>query len=134
MQDMPQVRQFMTRSPKTIPASTPLSTVVRLMREYCVRHFPVEIGGTLVGVVSERNVKVALLSREGDQYRAEDVMIPAPYVVDPSTDLFTVVSAMADEKYGSAIIQEGNGKVVGILTLVDVCRALCQHLEDCHLQ
>lgn len=126
---MPQVREFMTRAPKTVSASTPLETVQCLMEELGIRHFPVEKDGKLLGIVSERNVKAALLTSTGKDFSAEDVMLPQPYVVPPYTDLDLVVAAMAEEKYGSAIIQEDSGEVVGIFTTVDVCRALYQVLE-----
>ncbi len=126
---MPKVQEFMTRSPKTMVAETPLETVQCLMKEWGIRHFPVEKQGTLVGIVSDRNVKAALLSPEGKSFSAEDVMVPEPYVVPPDVDLDLVVSAMAEEKFGCAIVQEGDGKVVGIFTTVDACRAFCQILE-----
>lgn len=45
------------------------------------------------------------------------------YVVGPDTPLEQVASAMADHKYGCAVVTEGN-HVVGIFTTVDALRAL----------
>ncbi len=46
-----------------------------------------------------------------------------PYTTAPDTPVSEVARAMAADKYGSAVVTQ-NGKVVGILTTVDVCRIL----------
>lgn len=126
---MPQVREYMTPTPHTIAAETPLPTVQELMRQHRVRHLPVKKGETLVGIISDRSVKSALGFEGKNTLTAEDVMIRDPFTVAPQTDLDEVVAAMAEEKYGCALIQDNDGKLVGIFTTVDACRALRQVLE-----
>jgi CBS domain-containing protein len=119
----------MTRAPKTISDDTALETISAEMKRLNVRHFPVERNGVLVGVVSDRNVKAAHLNNRTQSFKAEDVMISEPFVVPPHSTLDTVVSAMADEKVGCAIIQQDAGEIVGIFTTTDACRALSQILR-----
>jgi len=119
----------MTQSPRVIEFDTPLEKAESIMQLMQVRHLPVERQGKLVGILSGRNVKAALLSQEGHKFKAEDVMIPDPYVVPAHLELDLVAAAMAEEKYGSAIVQEEDGKVIGIFTTVDACRALREILE-----
>ncbi len=126
---MPQIREFMTRSPKTVASNTSLDAVHSLMKQGGIRHLPVEKSGRMVGIISERNVQAALLHSHSERLAAEDVMIPDPFVVPPHAELDLVASAMAEEKFGCAIVQEEGGAVVGIFTTVDACRALCQVLE-----
>jgi acetoin utilization protein AcuB len=45
------------------------------------------------------------------------------YTVQPETPLLDVAAAMADHKYGCAVVTEGH-HVVGIFTTVDALRAL----------
>lgn len=126
---MPQVREYMTLTPHTIAAETSLQKVQELMRQYRVRHLPVKKGATLVGIISDRSVKSALGSAGENVLTAEDIMIPDPFSVAPQTNLDEVVAAMAEEKYGCALIRDDDGKLVGIFTTVDACRALRQVLE-----
>lgn len=126
---MPQIREYMTKAPKIIEVTQTLETAQSLMHQMGVRHLPVEKEGTLVGILSERNTTAALLTKQGAQFTVADVMMPNPYVVAPECELDLVVAAMAEEKYGSAIVQDGNGKVIGIFTTIDACRAFCQVLE-----
>ena len=57
-------------------------------------------------------------------------MMPDVFAVSPDTELSTVVEAMAAEKYGCALIQEKDGRVVGVVTTVDACRLLAELLKD----
>ena len=126
---MPQVREYMTPTPHTIASETPLKEVQELMRQNRVRHLPVKKGEALVGNISDRSVKSALGSTGENVLTAEDIMIPDPFSVSPQTNLDEVVAAMAEEKYGCALIRDDDGKLVGIFTTVDACRALRQVLE-----
>lgn len=126
---MPQVREYMTPTPHAIASETPLKEVQELMRQHRVRHLPVKKGEALVGIISDRSVKSALGSTGENVLTAEDIMIPDPFSVSPQTDLDEVVAAMAEEKYGCALIRDDDGKLVGIFTTVDACRALRQVLE-----
>jgi acetoin utilization protein AcuB len=128
LKKMPQVREFMTRAPLTVSQDTPLGAVIDIFRKLDIRHVPVTDGKKLVGVLSERNVRAALVSGVGaDRFQARDAMMPDPYVTDASTPLAEVADRMAEDKYGCAIVEE-DGHVVGIFTTVDACRALRQVL------
>lgn len=123
---MPQVRSFMTPTPYTVAVDTPVFHIRELMRERRVRHLPVKSGDEIVGIVSDRSVKSAT---DRDHLRAVDVMIPQPFWVSPETPLEEVAAAMAEEKYGCALVKESSGELVGIFTTADACRALRQVLQ-----
>jgi acetoin utilization protein AcuB len=59
---------------------------------------------------------------------AADAMSSEVYKVSPESPLDGVVKEMASRKYGSAVVVSNN-KVVGVLTTVDVCRALGELLS-----
>jgi acetoin utilization protein AcuB len=106
-----------------------MSVAHRLMREQHIRHLPVLHQGKLVGVVTDRDLRLVETLRDVDptQVVVSEAMTPEPYVVSPDTQLDEVVSMMAAKKFGSAVISD-NGKVVGIFTTVDACSALAELL------
>ncbi len=57
-----------------------------------------------------------------------EAMTQDPYVVSPDAALDEVVSTMGESKIGSAVVTQ-NGKVVGIFTTVDACRAFSDLLH-----
>jgi acetoin utilization protein AcuB len=119
----------MTRMPKTLPVSAPLEEALMLMRQQGFRHVPVEEAGKLVGVLSDRAVKSAAASGWAKKLTVGDVMIGDPFTTSTDTPLDAVASVMAEEKFGCAILCDDAGKVEGIFTTVDACRALRQLLE-----
>lgn len=127
---IPTVQKYMSTSPHSIGVDQPLSRAHVMMREHGFRHLPVLKGGTLVGMLTDRDLHLveSLKDVDPEKVLVEDAMSTAVYSVSPDAPLDEVVSSMAEHKYGSAVVMQ-NSKVVGIFTTVDVCRALAELLH-----
>lgn len=122
-----QVQAFMTPSPHTIGRDQPLDRAARMFRDFHVRHLPVLAGGNLVGMLSERDVAlVETLGVDSSKEIVESAMSQDCYAVAPTDELGKVAAHMAQHKYGSAVVTDDDKKVVGVLTTVDICRALAE--------
>lgn len=130
MKAMPKIQKVMTTMPHTIGADIDVRKAMEMMREYRIRHLPVQKAGTLVGVISDRDIKLARSFQGPGDLKVDDVMTPDPFVVHPDAELDEVVLNMAEHKYGCAIVQQTNGKVVGILTDNDALRILGETLRS----
>ena len=126
---VPHIKKYMTTDVQTIGDEQPMSVAHRLMREQHIRHLPVLHQGRLVGMVTDRDLRLVETLRDVDPTRiaVSEAMSPEPYVVGPEAELDEVVSMMAAKKYGSAVVSD-NGKVVGIFTTVDACSAFADLL------
>jgi acetoin utilization protein AcuB len=120
----------MTTTPHTIGSDQTIAKAAAVMSEHHIRHLPVLRGGRLLGVLSDRDVKLIEGFRDVDATttKVEEAMTEQPYTVEPGAPLDEVVSTMAEKKLGSAVILQNN-KVVGIFTTVDACRALSELLQ-----
>jgi len=103
-----------------------------MMREGNFRHLPVTSGGDIVGMVTDRDIKLLLgpdfgNPDEGD-LKVHDAYIDKPCVVPASTPVATVARTMTEHHIGSAIVTK-NDKLVGIFTVTDACRALAEILH-----
>jgi acetoin utilization protein AcuB len=127
---IPQVQKHMTTAPHSIGNDQSIARAARMMNDHHIRHLPVLHGGRLLGVLSDRDIKLIETFRDVDPTRVtvEEAMTEQPYSVSPETPLDEVVETMAANKYGSAVIMQ-NQKVVGIFTTVDACQALCDLLR-----
>jgi len=121
---MPRIDKVMTTMPHSVERDLKVSQAMDLMRKYQIRHLPVQHGGQLCGVISDRDVKLALSFSRADQMTVEDVMTPDPYIVKPHTSLQDVLTEMTEHKYGCTLICQDNGKLVGIFTAIDGLRYL----------
>jgi acetoin utilization protein AcuB len=127
---IPAIERYMTKSPYSIGTHDPLSKAHSLMHEHGIRHLPVLHGAELVGVVSDRDLHLveSLTEVDPSKVTVEEAMTTIVYAVAPSTPLDEVVGTMATKKCGSAVVMEA-GKVVGIFTTIDLCKAFAEHLH-----
>jgi acetoin utilization protein AcuB len=127
---VPTVRQYMTTIPYSISPEQKLSLAHMVMQQHHVRHLPVLLAGKLVGVITERDLHLIETLKDVDPHKVtvEDAMSQPVYTVAPDAPLDDVVTEMAERKYGCAVIVQNN-KVVGMLTTVDVCKALGELLR-----
>lgn len=127
---IPQISKYMTTTPHTVRPSLTLNEAMKLMREHQIRHLPILEGGQLVGLLTERDIRMIESFKGVDptKFIVEDAMTQEVYVVPPSAPLDQVAAEMASKKYGSAVVMQ-NQKVVGIFTMVDALSALSELLH-----
>ena len=120
------VERFMSLSPYTVHRDLPLTAAHRLMHEQDIRHLPVVDRGHLIGVVSERDVRLLGNLRDVDLGRmtVEDAMKSDIFVVRPTANVQEVAYEMATRKLGTAIVVDPNKIVVGVFTTADAMEAL----------
>jgi len=126
---IPQIKKYMTTDVQTIGDEQPMSVAHALMRNQHIRHLPVLHQGKVVGIVTDRDLRLIETFQDVDPTKipVSEAMTPDPYVVTPDASLDEVVSTMAAKKYGSAVVSD-NGHVVGIFTTVDACSAFAELL------
>jgi acetoin utilization protein AcuB len=119
------IAEFMTKSPVLVERTATMASALRTMDQHGFRHLPVMAGGKLVGVVSERELKIVENMRGIDSAMCVvgDFIVGPPYSVSPTATLREVAREMAAHKYGSAVVVD-DGKVVGLFTTTDALRAL----------
>lgn len=127
---MPVAASVMTPFPHTVAPDTPVHEVMVQMEEGDFRHLPVIWEGQIVGIISVRDVdRMARDDTTQWATTARDVMIADPYVVEPATPFAQVLREMEERRIGTTLVAD-EGKLVGIITLVDVCRVLAEVLEE----
>ena len=124
---MPAASSLMTPFPYFVHPDDPVSRVLELMREHSIGHVPVKQDDRVVGLVSERELRwlggAAGGGTDPAQVRVRDVQSDRPYVVELNAPLGPVLLEMSRRHVGSAIVLRA-GRLAGIITETDVCRAL----------
>jgi acetoin utilization protein AcuB len=120
------IRAYMTPSPYTIGADQVLTVASEVMRKHRIRHLPVLRGGSVVGILSQRDVALisGLAGVDPSEVPVEDAMTESVYSVPPETPLEEVAATMAANKYGAALVTGERGRVLGVFTTVDALHAL----------
>jgi acetoin utilization protein AcuB len=133
MKSEPRIKQWMTPFPHAVDRDAPVLAARRMMLDHRIRHLPVVHQHELVGLVTDRDIKL-MLGPEFDypnprELTVADVMVESPYVVDLETALRTVLRHMADAHIGTAVVTR-SGRLAGIFTATDACRHFADWLED----
>lgn len=130
MKAIPSISKYMTTLPHTIGVDQPLAKAEKMMAEYRIRHLPVLNGGKLVGILSDRDVKLVESFKDVDpeKVKVEEAFTPEPYITSPDAPLSDVCAEMAAKRYGCVLVCDHN-KLVGIFTWVDALKAFDELLS-----
>lgn len=121
------ISEVMTTIPVQVEEGMALESARRLMERYAVRHLPVVKDGTLVGVLSEREMNVALAIARTNNLEATvlTAMHGPAFQVEKGVPLADVVERMAKEKVGCAVVVQKD-KICGIFTTTDALILLAE--------
>lgn len=122
------VEAFTTPDPVMVPESASIDAMFELMEKHGVRHLPIVHDGGVVGVVSDRDLRVArgLSAERRNQVTARDIMATDPISVLADTPLDEVAFNMSERKIGSVLVYEESGGYLGIFTVTDALNALVE--------
>lgn len=128
------IAEVMTRHPITARPYQPVLEAVALMTERGFKHVPiVDDDGRLVGIVSDRDIRTAIgdpaeaLHRdlsELEELPISTVMSTPAESVGEDAPLVEVAHRLAHESIGALPVVDAGGRVVGIVSYVDVVRNL----------
>lgn len=122
---MKTIESVMSPNIHSIGIGIPLLAAEEQMRKFQVRHLPVLEGGKIMGMLSDRDIKLMKKFPGFEAITVGEAMSPDPYVVSRSAAIREVAAAMAERKLGSAVVAE-KGKILGIFTAVDGMKLLAE--------
>jgi len=135
-------QEIMTQDVVTVDRREPLHRAMSLLAELDVRHLPVLDGEKLVGMLSDRDLREAglfdaLVDVESEGARSlrdapiADAMHTDLVSIDPETALPDMIDLMVEQKVGALpVVDEHTGRLVGIVSYVDVLRTAAGVLAD----
>jgi CBS domain-containing protein len=136
------VGNHMTSHVRSVGLEDAVDEALELCHDKDVRHFPVLDGGELVGIVSDRDLRMGLCLELLLDARAEvagkytlsrlkisDVVTRDVLTLPPDASLARAADWMLARKIGAVPIVDGD-ELVGILTQTDVLRALAKGVTE----
>jgi len=124
MERIPPIKAVMTPFPHAVGIDDSIEMARQTMRTQAIRHLAVTEKGQLVGVISEREIELAVGARV-----VRDAQMGGAYVVELTERLDRVLLAMSRSHLGSALVVK-RGKLVGIFTTSDACRIFGECLRN----
>ena len=123
------VNDLMTVIPYTVTPGTTLRRVIEMMKAEGCRQFPVLDKGKLVGIISDRDVRLVINSPmvlHGrwqdeellDKVLADSCMTANPMTVTPETPAYRAAKMLSLYKFGALPVVDDD-VLVGIITVTD---------------
>lgn len=125
------VKNRMTANPYTIEADAPITEVIELMRQKNLKRVPVVRGDRVVGMLTNTDIqkvsptKATTLSIYELNYllsktKVSDAMSKEVISIGPDALLEEAALLMRDNKVGTLVVVQEDGKLVGIITESDI--------------
>jgi len=112
----------------TVTPKTGVTEALGLLRTRGVRHLVIVDGDTLVGIVSDRDVKQAgALDERLGRWTVAEIMKRPVITIEPTAPVEDAAQLMLAEKISALPITEG-GRLVGIVTETDIVRLFVRAL------
>jgi len=135
------IKDMMIKKPHTIGIDEPFSRVWEIMQAQRIRHLPViDECRKVRGIISQRDLYRTVSPRkkveeEGlfypkevlDQFVLRNVMITEIYTLTPNDTLGSVIDLILKKKFGCIPIVDEDGTLAGIVTQIDILRAVAQY-------
>jgi acetoin utilization protein AcuB len=131
-----QVRDLMTQSLITVSPGTSVTEAKAMMSKDRIRHLLVTDGGKLVGLVTDRDIRLNLASPATSlsvwelnyllaRLTVGDVMTKSLITIAPDRDAGEAARMMLEHRIGALPVLDGT-RLVGILTETDIVRAFAE--------
>jgi acetoin utilization protein AcuB len=127
---------MMTRQPVTMDITGTVQEAADLMFAADVRHIPVVEHGTLVGMISDRDVRSYMLPRSERIFQADEerarlaesiraVMPSEVMTIRPDTPVAELLDILLEENIGAVpVLAPDTSDLVGMVSYIDVLRAV----------
>jgi CBS domain-containing protein len=119
------VKEIMTSEPRTCTAGTNLCVAAELMIEGDCGILPVVENELLTGVVTDRDLFIALgtRNRRASELTVGDVVQTPAVTCGPDDDVHSALIAMKDHSVRRLPVVASDGVLVGMLSIDDILRA-----------
>jgi len=133
-------KDIMTENPVTATELMSVSEALGLLYELDVRHLPVVRGRELVGIISDRGLRVFSGPSEDNAIDAVEaarsstvgnIMKTSPVKVDPEAGIAELTELMLLHRVGAIPVADlDTGDLLGIVSYVDLLRVLQETLDS----
>lgn len=135
------VRELMRTTVFTIAPDAGLDRALVIMNTKRIRHLPVVENGKVVGLISNRDLRLSMVEQSGPQNAPKGMYLPALtkirsvmkgdiVSIKPDASLFDAAQLMCEKRIGCLPVLDDSGQLVGIVTETDLLQLLVKLLQE----
>ncbi len=120
------VKKWMAKKPVTIGKDSGIQEAIDLMKQHSIRHLPVVDDGNLVGLVTQGDLREALIPSIIEDISLRHVMIANPITVSSDDTVGHAARLIFKHKIGGLPVVTKTNRLVGIITVTDILGVFIQ--------
>jgi CBS domain-containing protein len=119
------IKDIMTAEPRTCSPATNLASAAALMLDGDCGALPVVDGGKLVGIVTDRDLYIALATRDrrASEITVGEVAQTPVHTCGPDDDVQAALDAMKQHRVRRLPVEGFGGTIMGIVSMNDIVRS-----------
>jgi len=108
-------KDLMLENPPSVEPDIPVKRARQLMESEGTMQLPVLLQGKLVGIITDRDLCLAIHSPDDCNVTVGECMTADPVTVTPGTPILRTAQMLSTYKYGALPVVDGE-KLVGLIT------------------
>jgi len=125
------IKNFMTQNPVILSPEEDIKAAFNLLSDKHMRQAPVLEDGTLIGIVTDRDLRMAIVQDlKTPNLTVSNVMTPNPKTVSEDEPLQSAANIIAENKFNALPVVSSDGRLVGIITTTDILLGLLNTIEE----
>ena len=116
------VKNCMTPNPITVAPEEDVKNTFNLLNKQGFRQVPVVKNENLVGIVTDRNLRVAVMKE--NHHIVADVMSSNPVTISEDSTIEESAQIICGHKFNALPVLSKRGELVGIITVTDILKGL----------
>ena len=125
------VKDFMTTDPQIVSPEDDTKVVFNRFLDNKIRQAPVVDKEKLVGIVTDRDLRMALIEdRNTPALNIKSVMSTNPVSVSGDMTIEEAARIIIEKKYNALPVVNNNKELIGILTTTDIIEGFIDHIDS----
>ncbi|MEQ9618831.1 MAG: CBS domain-containing protein [Deltaproteobacteria bacterium] len=125
------VKEHMTKNPLTVSPDEDIKVAFNTLTDHNIRQAPVIEGGRLQGIITDRDLRMALVQYETEPaLTVKSVMTLDPVIVKENAELKDAARLISKNKFNALPVISEGGELTGVLTTTDILNGLVQALDE----
>lgn len=125
------VREYMTKDPIVLSPNEDVKDAFNILLENRIRQAPVLENGELVGIVTDRDLRMAMVQNlKMNHLRVGIVMTKDPVTITEDSKITDAGKIISIGKFNAIPVLEESGQLKGIITTTDILNYFIEQMED----
>lgn len=125
------VKEYMTRNPIVLTSNEDVINAFNLLLENGIRQAPVVDKGELVGIVSNRDLRMAMVQNlKMNNLTVGLIMTKDPVIITEDTKVTDASKLISIGKFNAIPVIGESGELTGIISTADILKCFLEVMDD----